>query len=73
MDIGDGAFDELISYHELSQLIHDHDNLQEHDTDPQWTFTASLDLIYQDDPVSLATYAQAHDLLTLPMPRHMTY
>ena len=100
LDIGDGAFDELISYHELSQLISDHQNLQSHDTDRPWTFTSilehvgpllsthpdykgsaynllvkwddnsetyePLDLIYQDDPVTLATYAQTHDLLQTP-------
>ena len=43
LDIGDGAFDELISYRELSQLITDHQNLQSHDTDRPWTFTSILE------------------------------
>ena len=43
LDIGDGAFDELISYHALSQLITDHQALQAHDTDHPWTFTSILE------------------------------
>jgi hypothetical protein len=105
LDIGDGAFDELISYHELSQLISNHQTLHPHDPDTPWTFTSILDhigplptdhpeykgsayyllirwdddsetyeplaIMFRDDPVTLAIYAQQHDLLDTPGWKHV--
>ena len=100
VELGDGEFDEIITYNKLCDMIEKIENQEDHPEEPKWTFQSILDhqgplktnhpdykgsmynvlvkwedgsttyeplqLMIEDDPISLALYARKNNLLKTP-------
>jgi hypothetical protein len=100
VELGDGEFDEIITYNKLCNMIEEIENQEDHPEEPKWTFKSilshqgplkknhpdykgsmynvlvqwedgsntyePLQLMIEDDPISLALYARKNNLLTTP-------
>ena len=100
VELGDGEFDEILTYNKLCDMIEKIEHQEDHPEEPKWTFQSILDhqgplktshpdykgsmynvlvkwedgsttyeplqLMIEDDPISLALYATNNNLLKTP-------